>query len=52
MIHQWKKYYSPLNQLIFTEIHYRSEFWGHLFFDDCLNYYNLNYASEKIYPLN
>ena len=34
------------------QICYRSELWDHLFFDNCLNYLNLNYASEKICSLN
>ena len=33
-------------------IQYRSELWDHLFFDNCLNYPNLNYVSEKICSLN
>ena len=34
------------------EIHYRSELWDHLFFDDCLNYLNFNYVSDEICTLN
>ena len=36
---------------IYLFIHYWSELWDHLFFDNCLNYLNLNYASEKIFLL-
>ena len=34
------------------DVQYRSELWDHLFFDNCLNYYNLNYVSEKMCSLN
>ena len=33
-------------------VHYRSELWDHLFFDDCLNYLNFNSVSEKSCTLN
>ena len=35
-----------------NEIQYRSELSGHLFFDNCLNYPNLNYISEQICSLD
>ena len=34
-----------------TNIHYRSELWYHLFFDDCLNYLNFNSVSDEICTL-
>ena len=34
------------------DLYYRSELSGHLFFDNCLNYPNFNYACEKICSLN
>ena len=37
---------------IFAKLQYRSELWDHLFFDNCLNYPNLNYVSEKFFSLN
>ena len=37
---------------IITDVHYRSELWDHLFFDNCLNYPNLNYASEIFFSPN
>ena len=33
-------------------LQYRSELSGHLFYDNFLNYPNLNYISEKICALN
>ena len=33
------------------KVHYRSELWDHLFFDDCLNYLNFNSVSDKICTL-
>ena len=33
-------------------VYYRSELWGHLFFDDCLNFLNFNSVSDKICSLN
>ena len=33
-------------------IQYRSELWDHLLFDNCLNYPNLNYVSEKMCSFN
>ena len=33
-------------------LHYRSELWDHLFFDDCLNYLNFNSVSDEICTLN
>ena len=47
---QLKKHYFRENA--FNDIQYRSELSGHLFFDDSLNYLNLNYVSEKICSLN
>ena len=35
-----------------NDIHYRSELWDHLFFDDCLNYLNFNPVSDEICTLN
>ena len=34
------------------DLHYRSELWDHLFFDDCLNYLNFNSVSDKICTLS
>ena len=34
-----------------NNIHYRSELWDHLFFDDCLNYLNFNFVSDEICTL-
>ena len=41
---------SVILQKIYLQ--YWSELSGHLFFDNCLNYPNLNYISEKICSLN
>ena len=38
-------------QTIYT-VHYRSELWDHLFFDDCSNYLNLNSVCDEICTLN
>ena len=34
------------------EVHYPSEVWDHLVFDDCLNYLNFNSVSDEICTLN
>ena len=39
-------------QIYVLNIHYRSELWDHLFFDDCLNYLNFNSVSDEICTLN
>ena len=31
---------------------YRSKLWAHLSFDECLNYLNFNFVSDKIFSLN
>ena len=33
-------------------IHYWSKLWDHLFFDDCLNYFNFNSVSDEICIFN
>ena len=44
---------SRIKKEIFKNgIQYRSELWDNLFFDNCLNYPNLNYVSEKIFSSN
>ena len=37
---------------MYLHLHYRSELWDHLFFDDCLNYLNFNSVSDEICTLN
>ena len=38
--------------ILVDNIQYRSELWDHLFFDNCLNYPNLNDVIEQICSLN
>ena len=37
---------------LFFKLHYRSELWDQLFFDDCLNYLNFNSMSNGICTIN
>ena len=48
----YSKMVKTMKFLIFFAIHYRSELWDHLFFDDCLNYLNFNFVSDEISTLN
>ena len=38
--------------MVAYKLHYWSELWDHLFFDDCLNYLNFNSVSDEICILN
>ena len=32
-------------------VHYRAEFWDHLFFNNCFNYLNFDSVSDKVFSL-
>ena len=48
----WTSFCQIILHLNVFFVHYQSELWDHLFFNDCLNYLNFNSVSKENCSLN